>query len=128
MRGHIEDAACCSLCRKPARRLDLVEPLPDGADHPPAARVRAEPDCETRRDLHPDRDVELREMAALEQREREDTHRLLRVVRAVHERNEAAGNDLRIAKAAIRNIRARPAEDPIDRDQDDECAGKSERR
>ena len=90
------------LRREARGGLHLVEPLSERAHDPPAADVRAGGDREAGGDLHPGRDVEVVDRAVGEERERDHAHRLLRVVRAVGERDERARAELPEAERAVR--------------------------
>ena len=54
------------------------------------------------------------------QRERDHAHRLLRVVRAVGERDPCPRDELAVAKASMRGAWRRSVEEPVDEDDEDE--------
>ena len=79
-------------------------------------------------DDHPGRDVEVRDVPALEERERDHAHRLLCVVRAVGERDPRPGRELAEPEAAVRDSRRDPDEEPVDREQESERAREGDGR
>ena len=83
MRRPPEDRRARRLGGEPLRRVDLRDALTERLDDAPAARVGARRHRERRRSDHPGRrSVEIRaQVAGRDQRERDDPHRLLGVVR-----------------------------------------------
>ena len=85
-----EDRRAGGLRGEALRRVDLRDALAEGPDDPPAAGVGARAHRERRRRDHPGRRPSKSglEVARGDERERDDPHRLLRVVRPVRERDE----------------------------------------
>ena len=103
MGGRPEDRGAGRLGREALRRVDLRDPRPEGADDPPAAGIRPGRHRERGGDDHPGRrprEVGV-EVTRGDERERDDAHRLLRVVRAVREGDEATGDELAAAEDAV---------------------------
>ena len=116
----IEDDARRRLRGEPLRRLELRDPLAEGADDAPAPGVRAGRDRAGGGDDHPDRRaVEVgAQVAGGDEREDDDAHRLLRVVRSVGECEEARRHELRPAKHVV-DEPGRPApDDPEEHDHE----------
>ena len=69
-----------------------------------------------RRDHHPDRDVEgvRSDVTVGDQRERDQAHRLLRVVGAMRQREQPAGGELTEPETAVDRTRSQTADDPVD--------------
>ena len=100
------------------RRLDLDETLAESADDTPATDVGAEADRERAAEDDPERQAVLLHVAGQvaggDEGERDDTHRLLRVVGAVRQRDERRGGDLAPAEALLAALRHHVAGDPVD--------------
>ena len=94
-------AAVDDSAREALRRLDVGESLAERADDAPAAHVGAEGDRDAAREDHPRLRVGVGTAlpAGDDQGERDHAHRLLRVVRAVRERDERGREDLAPAEA-----------------------------
>src|SRR5215216_6296934 len=67
----------------------------------------------------PSRDDELREVARAEEGEGDDRHRLLRIVRAVAEGDETAGEELEPAERTVSVAWPGPAQEVEEQDGDD---------
>ena len=109
------------------RRVHLDDPRPHRLDDAPAADVGAEP--RSRRAAETITQVGTigvgADAAVGDERQEDDAHRLLGVVGAVREREQAAGDDLPEPEAARHRARAAPPDDPVgDQDRD---AGDDER-
>ena len=63
-----------------------------------------------------------------DERERDDPHRLLRVVRPVREGDEAAGDELQPSEDAVHDPGVAPADDPQEREHDRRREGDPEER
>src|SRR3954452_11637367 len=116
----VDGRAARNLRREPARRLHVDHALAHGAHDPPATDVGARADREACCHDHPARDVEVRDVPALEERERDDSHRLLRVVRAVGEGDPCPGRQLAESEGAVGCSGRDPDEQPEDREQQGE--------
>ena len=130
MGGEVEGQARRGFGREALRRLQLRDPLPERADDPPAARVRAGGDRRRGGEDHPRRrPLEVRlEVPRRDERERHDPHRLLRVVRSVGEGEEARRDELEPAEDAVDDA-GRPASDhPHEDGHEHERAEESEDR
>ena len=96
------------------RRLDLDDALAHGAHDPPATRVGAEADGQTRGQHHPP----LRAGAGAwkpddDQHQGDDAHRLLAVGGAVREGDHRGGERLSVLEAGLAVLARRPAGDPV---------------
>ena len=90
-------------------RLELHDPVAHRPHDPPAAGGRAQGDGGGRDDDDPQRDVDGRDHAGGEERQGDDAHRLLGVVRAVAEGHEPGREDLEPPEAARRAAGGRRA-------------------
>ena len=116
VRRRPEDRRARGLGREALRRVDLRDPRAEGADDPPAAGVGSRRHRQRRGRDHPGRrprEVGV-EVPGRDERERDDAHRLLRVVRAVGEGDEAAGDELAAAEVAVDLGRRAPRDEPDD--------------
>ena len=107
-------AAPAPWAENPWAGVHLDDPRAHRPDDPPAAGVGAERDRGGGGDDHPGRRVGRRgEVAVGDQRQGDHAHRLLRVVGAVREREQAAGDDLAEAEPAGHRARPLAADDPV---------------
>ena len=98
------------------RRVHLDDPRAHRLDDPPAAGVGPQRDRGRGGDRRPSRargSWPRLNVAVGDQRERDDAHRLLRVVGAVREREQAAGGELAEPEAAVDRARAQAPDDPV---------------
>jgi hypothetical protein len=107
-------------------RLHLVHPLAERADDPPTADVGPGRDCQSRRDLHPVRDVEARDRAVRVEGECNDAHSLLRVVGAVREGDPGAGEELAGTESPVGEAGGEPVKEPVDEDEEGERSGETD--
>ena len=114
---------CWSRRRSPAG-LDVADALAEGLDDPPAAHVGAQRDRQAGGEDHPERRARVGgQRTRGDQGERDDAHRLLRVVGAVGQRDHRGGHDLAEFEALLDGAVPAARGDPVGevgRDQGDE--------
>ena len=121
VRGRPQDRGAVLVCAaKPCGGSIFAMRCPERLDDPPAADVRPGGHRERSREDHPERgSAEVRvEMARGDERERDDPHRLLGVVRAVREGDEAARDELKPRGRRVDLRRRRRAITQVMRDQE----------
>ncbi len=103
MRGGEDHGGADSLRGEPLRGVHLDDARAHRPDDRPSAGVGPERHRARGREDHPRRHVEVGgvEVAVGEKRERDDTHRLLRVVGAVRQREQRAGDHLPGPEGAV---------------------------
>ena len=110
-----DDRGGGGLGRHALRRLDLHQALAQGADHPPAADVGAEADRYRAGDDDPERRGRVGgQRAVRDQGQRDDAHRLLRVVRAVRQGHHGGRADLPDPEAVVAAPGGEAAADPVE--------------
>src|SRR3954447_4991334 len=128
MGGPEQDRGAGGPRRDPVDRLKLGDPLAHRPHDPPPADGRARRQRRGGHDDHPRRHLDLGNDAGGEQRQRDDAHRLLRVVGSVGERHECGREDLEPPEAAGHRLALRAPEDPVDREHETERDGEAEDR
>ena len=108
--------------------LELRDLAAHGVDDAPAARERAEPDRGVGGDHHPERDREFGQVAGGEEHAGDDAHRLLRVVRAVHQAVGRGREQLEPPEPAVHLARRRVPEDPVVRGHQREAGREPDQR
>src|SRR5205807_1276703 len=110
-----DDRSGGGLSRHALRRLDLHQALAQGADHPPAADVGAEADRYRAGDDDPERRGRVGgQRAVRDQGQRDDAHRLLRVVRAVRQGHHGGRADLPDPEAVVAAPGGEAAANPVE--------------
>ena len=92
------------VCRKAADRLQLEDLSSDGLDDAPAAKSGAECHRGRAEQLHIERHLKLRKKAARNQRQRNDTHGLLRIIRSVGKGHGRSRQDLHALEPAVDDV------------------------
>ena len=115
-----EDRRRGRLRRETLRRVKLRDPLAERLDDAPPACVGAGRHRQSSAHDHPERrpaEVGV-ELAGRDERERDDPHRLLRVVRSVREGDEATGHELEPPEDAVDETGRAPPDDPDEHEHD----------